>query len=165
MGFPKSPLFQSIDELPYFDKLSKEYAERFGTRVKLILFDKARSTIDPIYDEPTKTVVRVFENVPAIVVEPVPVDTFEAREEGAKMEKSTAIHFARAHLEEAKDTAGVVSGISDIPEGSIVEVYGNQWDMAQGNRDGFLNNLNKWLRVVCSLTRRSEFFPDRRQLP
>jgi hypothetical protein len=165
VGFPKSPLFQTIDELPFFDKLAKEYAEKFGTKVRLILFDKEKSTIDPIYDEPTKTVTRVVENLPAIVVELVPISTVEAREEGLKNEKDTTIHFTRAHLEETKDTNGVALGLSDVPEGAIVEVYGSQYDIIQSNREGFLNNVNKWLRVVCTLKRRSEFFPDRRQLP
>lgn len=163
MGDPTSPLYQDIDETPFFDGLAKEEAERFGTVVKLILFDKEASTVDPIYDEPTQTVVRTA-MVPAIIVEPIPTDTYEAREEGGKLDKDTAIHFARAHLEETLDTAGVVLGLSDIPEGSIVEIFGLQWDVLQTNRLGFLGNAQKWMRVECNLKRRTEFYPERRQL-
>lgn len=163
MGDPSSPLYQDIDETPYFDGLAKEEAERFGTVVKLILFDKEASTIDPIYDEPTKTVVRTA-MIPAVVVEPIPTDTYEAREEGGKLEKDSAIHFARAHLEETPDSNGVPLGISDVPEGNIVEVFGFQWDVVQSQKDGFLGNARKFVRVVCQLKRRSEFFAERRQL-
>ena len=164
MGFPSSPLFQSIDELPYFDGLNKEYVERFGTTVQLTIFDKSASTIDPIYNEPTATVERVA-TIPAFVVELIPIDSPEAREEGFRIEKDTTVHFARIHLEEAKDQNGVLLGISDVPIGSIIEVYGSKWDVINSQRGAFINQINKWMRVECSVKRRSEFIPERRTLP
>jgi len=156
MGFPKSPLFQKIDETPRFDRWNKEYVEKFGTIVKLTIFDKANTQMDVVYNEPIAPLPANTFELPAIVVELIPVSTPEARDEGFRDEKDTTIHFARAHLEE-------VVGINDVQEGSIVEVYGNQWDVLNTQREGFMNNINKWMRVVCFLKRRTEFFPDRRR--
>lgn len=155
MGNPSSPLFQSIDETPFFDGVGKETAEKFGTKVKLILIDKANAVIDVVYDEPLTLPLKEY-LVPAVVVELVPVSTPEAREEGFKDEKDTTVHFQTAHLEE-------IVGISDVPEGSMIEVYGRLYDVLNTQREAFLNNINKWMRVVCFLKRRTEFLPDRRQ--
>lgn len=155
MGNPSSPLFQSIDETFFFEGVGKEAAEKFGTTVKLILIDKENVVVDVVYDEPLTLPTKEY-TLPAVVVELIPVSTPEAREEGFRDEKDTTIHFQTAHLES-------IVGIVDVPEGSIIQVYDRQYDVISTQREGFMNNINKYMRVVCFLKRRTEFLPDRRK--
>lgn len=155
MGSPSSPLFQSIDETPFFEGVGKEAAEKFGTTVKLFLVDKESAIIDVVYDEPLTLPMKEF-TLPAVVVELVPVSTPEAREEGFRDEKDTTVHFQTAHLES-------IVGVNDVPPGAIIEVYDRKYDVINTQREGFMNNINKYMRVVCFIKRRTEFLPDRRQ--
>ena len=155
MGNPSSPLFQDIDETPFFEGIGKEAAEKFGTTVKLFLVDKENAVVDVVYDEPITLPMKEF-SLPAVVVEYVPVSSPEAREEGFRDEKDTTVHFQTIHLE-------TIVGIVDVPAGSIIQVYDRKYDVINSQREGFMNNINKYMRVVCFIKRRTEFLPDRRQ--
>lgn len=180
-SYPERPVLSSIKdlsaggftlddrELALFDSIAKEHTEKSGTPVLYWHYDRKRSTVDPVYDEPEN---RVFDGPYKVVGNVTYPDSMpEAREQGLRTQWNASLWIPRRALEEA--------GAPEPDVGDVVLLWSNSYFISDGvqeakvpgaqfmfvvtdsNSDGHLFDTPSFVGFRLEIERRSEYTPER----
>lgn len=154
-------------EVSYIRDVSEEVIDLFGTDdVILYRFNPCDNaeTRDPLYDEPTTTLKYRAYAIKALYLDWQ--DDFLSGSQGSEKNFSNKIYVSLNHLLAAN--VPISADKEYIEEGDIIELHhrGDKviYDIIQVDREGYVNNSDKFVGYTLDVKRNSKFVPERKDI-